>query len=267
MLDFTLQKYKELCDSINSSPYEPLTMVKYLTLPGLPDSFIILRHDVDRKPERAEKMASIENEIGFKSTYYFRKNRHVFKPDIIKRIYKMGHEIGYHYEVLDKAKGNIEKAYSIFNEELKAFRDIVDVKTVSMHGNPLSRWVNSDFWESYSLEEFSLIGDASLSIKGKGMPYFTDTGRNWDPLRYNIKDFISVNKKIVHNKVQKTDDLINLIAKLNDESPLYLSIHPNRWNDVALSWAFQFAEDSLVNLVKLIINLLHRSSFLKTHGL
>ncbi len=256
MLDFTLQKYKELCDCINSSAYEPIAMVKYLTLPSLPDSFIILRHDVDRKPERAEKMASIENEMGFKSTYYFRKNNHVFKPDIIKRIYKMGHEIGYHYEVLDKAKGNIEKAYSIFNEELKAFRDIVDVKTVSMHGNPLSRWVNSDFWKSYSLEEFSLIGDASLSIKGKDMPYFTDTGRNWDPLKYNRKDFISNNNKMAYNKVQKTDDLINFISTLNGEYPLYLSVHPNRWNDFPLSWTFQFVEDFLTNQIKFAISFL-----------
>ena len=32
--------------------------------------------------------------------------KEVFKAGIIQAIEKMGHEVGYHYEVLDKAKGN-----------------------------------------------------------------------------------------------------------------------------------------------------------------
>ena len=146
MLDFTLRTYKKLLTRIINSSYEPITVARYLSGSDLPERFIILRHDVDRKPERAEKMAAIENELGIKSTYYFRKNSHVFKPDIIKPIPSMGHEIGYHYEVLDKAKGNIERARLFFKEELKLFKNIVDVKTVFMHGNPLTRWINRDFW-------------------------------------------------------------------------------------------------------------------------
>jgi len=32
---------------------------------------MIIRHDIDRKPERALKMAEIENDLGVKSTYFF----------------------------------------------------------------------------------------------------------------------------------------------------------------------------------------------------
>ena len=48
-------------------------------------------------------------------------------------------EVGYHYEVLSKAKGDYEKAVELFEQELKEFRKIVDVKTICMHGSLLSR--------------------------------------------------------------------------------------------------------------------------------
>ena len=43
----------------------------------------------------------IERELGISGTYYFRTTKEVFKAEIM-------HEIGYHYEVLDKAKGNFD---------------------------------------------------------------------------------------------------------------------------------------------------------------
>jgi hypothetical protein len=30
---------------------------------------------------------------------------------------------------------------------LKEFRKICDVKTICMHGNPLSKWTNKDVWD------------------------------------------------------------------------------------------------------------------------
>jgi hypothetical protein len=35
------------------------------------EQFCLVRHDVDRKPLNALKMAEIENKLGVKSTYYF----------------------------------------------------------------------------------------------------------------------------------------------------------------------------------------------------
>jgi len=47
-------------------------------------------------------MARLENELGIKATYFFRTIPHTFKPEIIKEIAGMGHEIGYHYENLSE---------------------------------------------------------------------------------------------------------------------------------------------------------------------
>ncbi|WP_269849870.1 hypothetical protein [Methanosarcina horonobensis] len=71
-----------------------------------PERFVLLRHDVDRMPGRALATAQIEHELGIKATYYFRTSENVFKPDIIRQIRDMGHEIGYHYETLSEAKGD-----------------------------------------------------------------------------------------------------------------------------------------------------------------
>jgi hypothetical protein len=103
MLDFTLEKYKDLCLALLDSGYTPLAVYSYLTGKQRNNKkLIVLRHDIDRKPENALRMAELEHELGIQSTYYFRVP-YTFKPEIIGKIHDLGHEIGYHYEVLSKA--------------------------------------------------------------------------------------------------------------------------------------------------------------------
>jgi len=119
MRDFTIEKYRKLCNAIKAN-YKTLTFEDYLTKSG--NKFIILRHDVDRMPRNALKVAEIEHESGIKSTYYFRMNKSVFRKEIIEKIVLLGHEIDYHYKCMDKANGNYEKAIKIFEDELKKFK-------------------------------------------------------------------------------------------------------------------------------------------------
>ena len=128
--DFTVAKYEELCSAIVQSGYAVVNVKDYLSrsLPPQPrEKVVILRHDVDRKPENALKMAEIERQLGISGTYYFRSTKEVFKAEIMHKIEKMGHEVGYHYEVLDKAKGNYGKAIKIFEAELKEFRKMMRI--------------------------------------------------------------------------------------------------------------------------------------------
>ena len=106
-LDFTFVKYKELCERIVESKYHTLTFSQYFSLKNIPEKFVILRCDVERQIEYALRMAKLENDLGIMSTYYFRMKKDVFKPEIIKDITSMGHEMGYHCEALDKAKADI----------------------------------------------------------------------------------------------------------------------------------------------------------------
>ncbi len=197
MRDYTVEKYRELCGAIKGN-YESLTFEEYLNNLNFKNNFIILRHDVDRMPGNALKTAESETEFNLKSTYYFRTNKAVFRKEIIEEIASLGHEIGYHYECMDKAKGDYEKAIRIFKNDLEKFREIYDVKTICMHGNPLTKYDNRDLWKKYDYREFGISGEAYLSL-GKDIAYFSDTGRNWGN-KYKVKDF-NVNLSNNHNLI------------------------------------------------------------------
>ncbi|VVB85540.1 Uncharacterised protein [uncultured archaeon] len=249
-MDFTLIKYNKLCKTIATSDYNYLTVHDFL-LKSNYNRALILRHDVDRKPIRALKMAQIENQHGMRSTYYFRIVKEVFRPEIIKQIVALGHEIGYHYEVLDKAKGDIKKAVILFENELKEFRKIVEISTICMHGNPLTSWVNKDIWKEYSFKDFGIIGEAYLSIDYSSVSYFTDTGRAWNNSKHSIKDIVKTNS--YKGKIKSTDDLMSLIMKGTQEN-MCISTHPNRWTDNFPDWLQELAWQNIKNMGKAIIN-------------
>ena len=70
-----------------------LTVRAYLTMQNPPQKCIVLRHDIDRKPENALRMAELEHELGIQSTYYFRFP-YTFKPDIIGKIHDFFSDTG-----------------------------------------------------------------------------------------------------------------------------------------------------------------------------
>lgn len=244
MRDFTFSKYSKLCEAISGSNYEVFTVEDYLS--NSPKSnFIILRHDIDIKPERSLTIAEIENKFDIKSTYYVRMIDEVFKPDIVNRIADLGHEIGYHYEVLDKTKGDYNKAIELFESELKDLRNYWDIKTICMHGNSRTRWDNKDLWKKYDFSKFSILGEAYLSVDLENMVYFSDTARTWNP-RYKVKD-VSNNPQnpIIHT----TDDLINLIGS-EEFRQLYILMHPDDWCDDLLPWLTNLVSRKFKNVAK-----------------
>ncbi len=262
ILDFTFAKYRELCDNIVESEYTPLSVEKYLTLKDKPEHFIIMRHDVDSEPEYALKMARLENELGITSSYYFRYLDGLFRIDIIKAIAKLGHEIGYHYEVLNKAEGDYNQAIDIFKNELNEFRQFYDVKTIAQHGSPLrgslaaisisgmyaivksllrdkdvfTPWSSRDLWKKYNFKDFGIIGEAYLSIDFNEILYLSDTGRSWNSTRYKLKDLVDISNGLHDQiKVKHTDDIIKMIKK-RDISAICILVHANQWKDNFREW-------------------------------
>ena len=70
---------------------------------------------MDLKAENSLATARIEHGLGVKASYYFRIVPQSNKPDIIKEIASMGHEIGYHYEDMSICEGDTEKAIVILS--------------------------------------------------------------------------------------------------------------------------------------------------------
>lgn len=242
--DFTHNQYEKLLLTINASCYTPLTVKNYLTSPI--EYSIILRHDVDHAVERALKMAQLEHRLGVKSTYYFRKVKGVFNKNIIKEIANLEHEIGYHYETLDKAKGNINKAIYLFEKEIAEFREIADIKTVCMHGTPFTPWVNRDIWNNINFKDYGIIGEPYLSIDYNNVLYLTDTGRTWAGEKVNVKDVVNTK---YNQGFSTTDSIIDLIK--NKKFPnISLVIHPQRWNDNLGSWLWEISWQNIKNIGK-----------------
>lgn len=161
--DFTLDKFHQLCAAIVDN-YTTITMDRYLSAGDqLPERFVLMRHDVDGLAKTALKTARIEEELGIQATYYFRTRNNIFVPEIIQEIEGMGHEVGYHYEVLSTAKGDYEKAIEIFKNDVSKFQNICNLKTICMHGMPLSKYDNRDLWNTYDFRDFGILGEAYLS--------------------------------------------------------------------------------------------------------
>ncbi len=247
MRDFTHEKYHFFCKNLVEHGCHLVTVRDFLLCPKS-SNIIILRHDVDNKPNLALLMAKIEHRLGIKSTFYFRHNKDVFHPKIIKEICDLGHEIGYHYEVLSKMDGNFEEAIKLFRYELGNFRKICDIDTICMHGNTLSKYDNRDMWKVYNFTDFNIMGEAYLSM-GSISNYFSDTGRSWNS-KYKLRD-------LIHNKaspptIQTTNDLLFYILNSNSKI-IYVLSHPEIWADNTYDWWSMWAMNKMYNAAKLAL--------------
>ncbi len=160
-MDFTLKKYTQLLDAFLCSGYEFMTFEDYCSCAKeLADKkLVIFRHDVDLKAENALQVAKIEAEKGIRSTYYFRTLASSNKPNVIKQIVALGHEVGYHYEDFSFCNGDAEKAKHLFLKNLNYFRQFYPVKTICMHGSPRSRFDNKDLWKSFDYQSCGIVGE------------------------------------------------------------------------------------------------------------
>ena len=253
MPDFRLTNYRQYLVSIRKRFNYLFTFDDFFSSPQSASNFCILRHDVDRKPANALKMAELEKDMGVCSTYYFRAKRHVLKPGIIRSIAALGHEIGYHYESLSDQKGDAEKAIKDFQLNLDRLRSIVPVTTIAMHGAPLSRFNNRDLWgapEWYWMlkDKFGIKGEVYLDIDYSDIAYITDTGRNWKMAKDNLRDHVGSNIQV---DLDSQEALVKYLKNPHDK--LVFQTHPERWSDSFAGYGTQLLADTLINQIKRIL--------------
>ena len=260
MQDFSHNIYKKLLTTIIQNNYNVLTFRDYVLSETINYPVLVIRHDIDAKPERALEMAEIESRVGIKASYYFRMK--TAQSDIIRQIAAMGHEIGYHYEDLTENKGNTEKAIADFAENLSFLRQFYPVETIAMHGSPLSCCNNLDLWKNYDYKNYGIIAEPYIYLKEKAVSedaeyyYLTDTARCWNGDKYNVRDRISGCKNGNSLQISATADLINFLSsKKNKENTLnkyffMITLHPQRWTNNFAAWTVEFICQKLKNNVK-----------------
>jgi len=210
-MEHILTTYNKILVSIKKN-YNVCTFRDYLLQNH--SSCFILRHDVERSALKALDMAKIESSLGIRATYYFRRDTLAFNPKIMSVIQSMGHEIGYHYNCLDRTNGNYHKAWEIFKSELSDFKNNgFNVQTVCSHGQPRiikkGYKTNADLLRVQNYKELGILGEAYLDVDFSLVQYVSDTGFRW-------------------NHYPSSEHLISAINK--KEYPIfYLLTHPDYW--------------------------------------
>jgi hypothetical protein len=174
----------------------------------------------------------------------------------------MGHEIGYHYENLsdpqisqidaDEGKKEFrdklfELAICDFERNLEKLRKLCPVKTICMHGSPLSKWDNRDLWKRYNYRDFGIIAEPYFDLDFDEVFYITDAGRAWNNENVSIRD--KVKSKFTY-RINSIDDIIDLVKSGDGPDKIMLSIHPHNWGKTNLEWFKILVWQSLKNVVK-----------------
>lgn len=245
-MDFTLEKYVSIIDASLEANLAIYPVIDWYHLSAVQRSGIMLRHDVDRRPENALAMAKLEAERGVRSTYYVRIVPQAFHRETIREIAALGHEIGYHYEDWYLAGGNPEKAKALFERHLAMVRDLAPVRSIAMHGSPLSRENNMSIWDHLDFSHYGVI-DAILSFDYTGYLFFTDSGRTFGVTGSNLRDYLG--NADTHPAVKSSDDLCTYLRG-GPLGPVQINIHPERWNRPGWPWFRQLAFDLAANSAK-----------------
>jgi hypothetical protein len=245
-MDFTEKRYRELLDAFKAGGYSFYAFEDFIReSPEGP--VIILRHDVDRSPGNALRLARIENDRGNRATYYFRTTRAVFRPKIIQKIVRLGHEIGYHYEDLSLTRGNFDKAIALFELHLEQLRKYYPVSTICRHGSPLSKYDNKKIWEKYNYRDFRIIAEPYLDVDYAKVLYITDTGRRWNDQSVNIRDKIQGLKT---GLIESSTKIMEMVEQNQLHKVILLNTHPDKWHNNVFSWTCDLVFQSFKNVIK-----------------
>ncbi len=252
--DFTLEMYNRILTKIQNSNYEIVTFKDFLDIKPK-KNHLILRHDLCNSPQNSIPMAKLENAMGIKSSYYFRIQKKYKYDNTLIEINNLEHEIGLHYDALDKADGNMQKVEKILEHEINLLNNYTNVNTISMHGNPMTKNNNLDIWKHFKLSSFNVQGDTYLSINAKDTIYITDTGRSFNE-KYNIKDKIEGSKTIPN--LNKSKDLIQFFDSESYDDNIQILFHPIRWSTNYINYIKQYSLDIIKNYGKKIYQTKHR---------
>ena len=248
-MSFWLDDYLEMLTAVRGAGRQPQTVADFLRSPN--PTAAILRHDVDRRPAQALRMAEAEARMGIHSTYFFRCDAAGrFPITACRRVADVGHEVGYHYEDLARRAGDRAEARADFREHLAALRAIVPCCTVSMHGSPLSRRDNGQLLEPSDLRDCKLLGDATASVQPHAPIYFTDAGGAWNNPRVNLRDRVGE----MPADINPLDwPALRACLAAHPDRPVYFNLHPERWSATALQFGLSLALDLGARAVKGVI--------------
>lgn len=229
--------------------------------------YLVLKHDVETDVSKALSLAKIENKYGHCGSYYVQAYLMNEQKNIemLKQMQNMGHEISYHYDVMDSCHGNIENAIIEFEKNKEIFeKNGFKLYTLCQHGNPVVERVgytsNRDFFRNENVSTmYSDLSDIMVNYKEKhetDYVYYSDAGRKFkmihDPINNDIIN--SDDKNIIYK------DLNELFDNLSNEKGNIISTHPHRWTKSAFKYVIKSA---MFKVIRAIAKVLIKIPFMK----
>ena len=130
----------------------------------------------DRRPETGDRETETgdrETETGDRETETGKRKTETGdrRPEAGKeKILNIEHRMSNDKEVF-------ERAIAGFAWNLARMREVADIRTICMHGSPLSRWDSRMLWERYDYRDYGIIGEPYFDVDFNTVAYYTDTGR------------------------------------------------------------------------------------------
>ncbi len=260
---FVYKKWEDFLKNLSEKGIHSVPAREVCTL----EEFLVLKHDVETDVARAYELAKLEQKYKHRGTYYVQAylldNAENIK--LLRNIQEMGHEISYHYDVMDSCKGDIDKAIAEFEVNKNKFEDNgFELVTLCQHGNPVVERIgytsNRDFFRNERVKSlYPKLSDIMVNFKEMYQTeyiYFSDAGRKfkmiYDPLYNDVVN--SDDKNVTYNNL---DEVLSEILKCDN---VILSTHPHRWTNSAVLYVVKAA---IFKVVKFITKLLIKIPFIK----
>lgn len=237
---FTYSRWDEFCKNLAEKGMQSIP-TKEIT--SAISNYIVLKHDVETDVAKAYKLATIEQKYCHRGSYYVQAYLLHNENNILmlREMQQMGHEISYHYDVMDSSKGDLDKAIKEFADNKQIFeKNGFVISTVCQHGNPVVERVgytsNRDFFRSERVRAlYPNITDVMVNLKSDvptDFVYYSDAGRVfkmiYDPLTNDIVN--SDDKNIAYQNLNE------LIEALDLNKGVIISTHPHRWCGSAVGY-------------------------------
>ena len=169
-LKFTWNHIRHYLQCIIDSGYKVITCEEYVRYKKENisyDKLVVNRVDVDCSLKKGLKLAQIFQELGIKGTFFIRLHAHEYNPfsfegyRCLKAIKDMGHEIGYHSEVIDQAEIWDESPEECLIRDIDILNRLlnIEIKGIASHGG-MTGLNNLDFWKNKKAEDFGLLYEA-----------------------------------------------------------------------------------------------------------
>ena len=261
---FVYKKWESFCKRLAE---KGIKSIPAREVDGSITNYLVLKHDVETDVGKAFSMAKIESKYGHRGSYYVQA--YLVNDDknvaLLKEMQAMGHEISYHYDVMDSCKGDIDKAITEFDDNLELFeKNGFVLKTLCQHGNPVVDRVgytsNRDFFRNERVQKlYPELSDIMVDFKRKYETeylYFSDAGRHfqliYDPINNDV--IKSDDKNLLY---KDTDELFEALS--SDKGNI-ISTHPHRWTKSALEYVIK---TFLFNVIKTMAKILIKVPFMK----